>query len=111
MAKQLTCTFYIGGKQVDKLTPEQLNRMSERLSKTMSEYYSRHPEEYKKLKSDTQEEFTMNEKDIATILATLAIGIREIESEKFFAKFEIDNLKAEIKELKKKLEKKNDAGV
>lgn len=53
MAKtQLTCTFYVGGKQVDKLTPEQLNRMSERLSKTMSEYYSRHPEEYKKLKSD-----------------------------------------------------------
>ena len=51
----------------------------------------------------------MNEKDIATILATLAIGIREIESEKFFAKFEIDNLKAEIKELKKKLEEKNDA--
>lgn len=49
MAKQLTCTFYIGGKQVEKLTPEQLNRMSERLSKTMSEYYSRHPEEYKKV--------------------------------------------------------------
>ena len=49
MAKQLTCTFYIGGKQVDKLTPEYLDRMSERLSKAMSEYYSNHIDEYRKL--------------------------------------------------------------
>ena len=51
MAKQLTCTFYIGGKQVDKLTPEQTKRMAERLSESMSLYYSAHPDEYKKLKS------------------------------------------------------------
>ena len=51
MAKQLTCTFYIGGKQVDKLTPEQTKRMAERLSESMSLYYSAHPGEYKKLKS------------------------------------------------------------
>ena len=51
MAKaQLTCTFYIGGKQVDKLTPEQTKKMAERLSETLSLYYTRHPEEYLKLK-------------------------------------------------------------
>lgn len=49
MAKKLTYSFYVGGKKVDKLTPEQLNRMSERLSKAMSEYYAQHLEEYKKL--------------------------------------------------------------
>lgn len=46
----------------------------------------------------------MKEKDIATILATLAIGIRELETEKFFAQLEIENLKTEIAELRKKLE-------
>lgn len=51
MAKQLTCTFYIGGKQVDKLTPEQTKKIAERLSKTMSEYYSHHLDEYKKIKT------------------------------------------------------------
>lgn len=50
MAKQLTCTFYIGGKQVDKLTPEQTKKMTERLSSSMSLYYSVHPEEYKRIK-------------------------------------------------------------
>ena len=52
MAKQqqLTYSFYVGGVKVDRLTPEQLDRMSERLSKSMSEYYSNHIEEYRKLK-------------------------------------------------------------
>lgn len=51
MAKQqqLTYSFYVGGVKVDKLTPEQLDRMSERLSKSMSEYYTRHIDEYRKL--------------------------------------------------------------
>lgn len=47
--KQLTVTFFIGGKQVDELTDEQLDRMAERLSKTMSRYYSSHLEEFKKI--------------------------------------------------------------
>ena len=47
--KKLTVTFFIGGKQVDKLTDEQLDRMAERLSKTMSLYYSSHLDEYKEL--------------------------------------------------------------
>ena len=49
----------------------------------------------------------MKEKDLATILSILAIGIREIETEKTFAQFEIEALNAEIAELKKKLEEKN----
>lgn len=49
----------------------------------------------------------MKERDVSTILSILAIGIREIESEKLFAEFEIDNLKKEITELKKQLEEKS----
>lgn len=49
----------------------------------------------------------MNEKNMATILEILAIGIREIQTEKLFAEFEIDNLKKEIAELKKEHEEKN----
>ena len=51
MNKQLTCTFYVGGKQADKLTDEQLEKMSKRLGEAMSAYYSAHPEEYLKLNS------------------------------------------------------------
>ena len=48
--KELTATFFVGGKQVDKLTPEQCERMAQRLSKTMSRYYTAHPEEFLKIK-------------------------------------------------------------
>ncbi len=48
--KELTGTFFIGGKQVDKLTDEQCERMAERLSETMSRYYSSHTEEYEQMK-------------------------------------------------------------
>ena len=53
MAKQqkLTYTFYVGGVQVEKLTPEQTKRMAERIGETMSLYYSARPEEYKRFKS------------------------------------------------------------
>lgn len=47
---KLTVTFHIGGKQVDELTEEQLDRMAERLSETMSAYYTAHPEELKNIK-------------------------------------------------------------
>lgn len=53
MAKQqkLTYSFYVGGQPVEKLTPEQTKSMADRLSETMSLYYSAHPEEYKRFKS------------------------------------------------------------
>lgn len=47
---KLTVTLHIGGKQVDKLTEEQLERMAQRLSESMSLYYSNHLEEYKNIK-------------------------------------------------------------
>ena len=48
--KPLTVTLHIGGKQVDKLTNEQLERMAQRLSDTMSTYYTANPNEYQKIK-------------------------------------------------------------
>ena len=50
--KKLTVTLHIGGKQVDKLSPEQTERMAERLTETMSLYCTAHPEEYVKIKSN-----------------------------------------------------------
>lgn len=48
--KPLTVTLHIGGTQIDKLTPEQSERMAQRLSDTMSLYYTSHQDEYKKIK-------------------------------------------------------------
>ena len=50
MNKPLTVTLHIGGKQVESLTDEQIERMAQNLSKAMSRYYSSHIEEFKKLK-------------------------------------------------------------
>lgn len=47
---KLTFTLHIGGKQVDKLTDEQREKMAQRLSEAMSLYYTAHPDEYKKIK-------------------------------------------------------------
>ena len=49
--QKLTYTIYVGGKPVDELTPEQLDRMADRLSEAMSTYYTAHPEEYAKIKT------------------------------------------------------------
>ena len=49
--QKLTCTFFVGGKQVEKLTPEQCERMAQRVGEVLSLYYSAHPDEYRKLKS------------------------------------------------------------
>lgn len=49
MNKPLTYTLYVGGKQVDKLTDEQLERMAQKLSEAMSLYYTAHLEEYQKI--------------------------------------------------------------
>ena len=50
--KKLTVTLHIGGKQVDKLTEEQCERIAQRLSETMSLYYTANPEEYREIKSN-----------------------------------------------------------
>lgn len=50
-AQEFTYTIYVGGKPVDELTPEQLDRMADRLSETMSTYYTAHPEEYAEIKT------------------------------------------------------------
>ena len=47
--KELTFTLYLGGKQVDKLPPEYLDKMAARLGETMSIYYTKHPDEYRAL--------------------------------------------------------------
>lgn len=48
--KPLTVTLHMGGKQIDKLTPEQNKKMLQRLSEAMSLYYTAHPDEFLKLK-------------------------------------------------------------
>lgn len=48
--KKLTVSIHIGGKQVDSLTKEQCERVSDRLSEAMNLYYTAHPEEYSKIK-------------------------------------------------------------
>ena len=50
MNKPLTVTFYVGGKQVDKLTDVQKDRIAQRLTESMSIYYTAHPQEFMKLK-------------------------------------------------------------
>ena len=49
--QKLTCTFFVGDKQVDSLTDEQLEKMSQRLGEAMSEYYTVHYDEYLKLEA------------------------------------------------------------
>lgn len=48
--KPLTVTLHIGGKQVDTLTEEQREKIAQKFSESFSNYYTAHPEEYKKLK-------------------------------------------------------------
>lgn len=49
---KLTVTLHIGGRQVDKLTAEQSERMAARLSEAMSLYYTANPKEYQKIRSE-----------------------------------------------------------
>lgn len=48
--KPLTVTLHIGGKQVDKLSEEQAEKMAKKLSEAMSTYYTAHPGEYEQIK-------------------------------------------------------------
>ena len=50
--QKLTCSFYVNGVQVDKLTPDHLDKMASRLGEVMSIYYTAHIDEYQKLKSN-----------------------------------------------------------
>ncbi len=47
---KLTVTLHIGGKQVDTLSADQSERMAQRLTETMSLYYTAHADEYAKIK-------------------------------------------------------------
>lgn len=49
-SKPLTCTFHIGGKQVEKLTSEQSERVAQRFAEALSRYYSQHPDEFLEIK-------------------------------------------------------------
>ena len=51
MNKPLTVTLHVGGKQIEKLTAEQCERMAQRLSETMGRYYSLNTTEFTKLKN------------------------------------------------------------
>lgn len=49
MNKELTVTLYVGGKQVETLTEEQKEKMAQRLSESMSHYYSANLEEFQRI--------------------------------------------------------------
>ena len=55
-SKKLTCSFYVGGKQVESLTEEQSKRIADKLATALSLYYTAHPEEYQALKVDAGKE-------------------------------------------------------
>ena len=54
MNKPLTVTLHIGGKQVERLTDEQCEKISQRLTETVSRYYSSHIDEWLKIKNDLE---------------------------------------------------------
>ena len=47
----LTCTFFVGGKPVEKLTPDTLEKMSNKVGEVMSLYYTANPEEYARIQT------------------------------------------------------------
>ena len=48
--KEITWSFVVNGKEVDHLTEEQVDHIAECFSKTASDYYTRHPDEFAALK-------------------------------------------------------------
>ena len=50
MNRPLTVTLHIGGKRIEELTAEQSERMAQKLSETMSIYFTAHPKEYQAMK-------------------------------------------------------------
>ena len=49
MNKHLTVILQINAQPVEHLTTAQLNRLADLLSASMSEYYARHPDDYRRL--------------------------------------------------------------
>ena len=56
--KALTCTFLVGGKPVEKLTTEQIDKMARLVGETLSTYYTTRPEEYKNIKTEPRQRKT-----------------------------------------------------
>ena len=54
-AKTLTCTFFVGGMPVKELSPEQREKIAQRMGEAMSNFYTAHPKEYRKIKGDKNE--------------------------------------------------------
>ncbi len=54
--KPLTVTLYYNSVQVDTLPEEARQNISERLTRAMSTYYTAHPDEYRDLVTDPQEQ-------------------------------------------------------
>ena len=52
--KKLTYSFFIGEKPIEKITPEQAEKMAQRIGETMSNYYTTRPQEYQKIKSRSE---------------------------------------------------------
>lgn len=67
MSKPLTVTLHIGGKQIDTLTAEQREKMAQRLTETMSLYYTAHPTEYTKLMQEKSNDKKSNRHNRAEI--------------------------------------------
>ena len=65
MAKEITATFHIGDKQVERLTEEHIERLSQNLSSVMSRYYTARPEEYLRLKMEEVKNETIVQEDKA----------------------------------------------
>lgn len=53
--KTLTCTFFVGGMPVEKMSPDQRKIIAQRMGDAMSDYYTAHPEEYQKIKGAKNE--------------------------------------------------------
>lgn len=50
-SKPLKVILYMGDKRIEELTPEQKERLAQRLTERMSLYYAAHPEEFAALKN------------------------------------------------------------
>lgn len=52
--KKLTVSFHIGNEEVKSLEPSQRELIGERLTQVMSDYYTTHLDEYKKIRRNKE---------------------------------------------------------
>ena len=50
MSKKLTFSLHLGEKQIENLSPEQQEQISQKLSEQMSTYYTANSAEFQKIK-------------------------------------------------------------